>query len=162
MVPSSKMCHPHRTVLTDVISTSLRTVQNYRYSPAPPPSLPGSTPFVPHPPIPRPRRALLARHNGNSTGYQWVSFTRSPVCIIIPKLFDNRPINNFHRQKKPQIEEALHSINHQLRVLAESDNSAHRAKMSTLRSREVGITTELELIEVQIAEYVYSGPSENL
>lgn len=63
------------------------------------------------------------------------------------------------RQEKAQIEEALHSIKQELRVLAEINDSVYRAKISTLKSREVGITMELELIEVRIAEYVHSGPN---
>lgn len=120
------------------------------------------TSIIPRPPILKPQRALLTRHNGNSTGHQWLSFTRSPVCIIIPKLFDNMPINSCHRQSKTEIEEALHSIQDELRVLAEGNGTAHRAKTSTLKSREVGVRTELELIEAQIAEYAYFWPSVNL
>lgn len=67
--------------------------------------------------------------------------------IIISKLLDNRPIESCHKQEKAQIEEALHSIK-ELRVLAESNDSAHRARISTLKSREIGIIEELELIEV--------------
>lgn len=72
--------------------------------------------------------------------------------IIISGLLNNRPINNCHRQEKAQIEEALHSIKQELRVLAGGSISSHRAKMSTLKSREVEITKELELIEAQIGE----------